>query len=340
MTNALREAAKVSVRAAAALLGRHRWPAVRPRLLVLMYHRVLPDGHPDLAFMQPGMVTRTATFAMHLRLLAERFEVVRLDDWVRRVRSHRPVPRNACAITFDDGWRDTFEHAYPLLHARGLPASVFVVSDMLGTAEHFFPERLARVVTHPGLGSLMCEAPTAECEWLAGLGVSSDAEGPPDCETVDRLIGAAKAYPDDDVLALTSILERRLGITEGERALMSWEDVQEMCRSGLIDIGSHTRRHVRMHPALAEQRLLDEVAGSARVIADRCGISPTLFCYPNGDWTPQAIEAVRAHYAGACSTIPGWNGLRRDLFLLRRMSIHDDITNTATGFLARLSGWV
>ena len=60
-----------------------------PALLVLTYHRVLPDGHPDRAHEQPGMYVRPETLDMHLRTLREHFELVHLDDWLECARGRQ-----------------------------------------------------------------------------------------------------------------------------------------------------------------------------------------------------------------------------------------------------------
>ena len=54
-----------------------------PRLLILMYHRVLPREHPDRASEQPGMYVSPETLATHIRLLRRYFEIVHLDEWVQ-----------------------------------------------------------------------------------------------------------------------------------------------------------------------------------------------------------------------------------------------------------------
>jgi hypothetical protein len=115
-----------------------------PMLLVLMYHRVLPANHPDRPFEQPGMFVSPETLDLHLSVLKRHFELVHLDDWVKRAAAGKALPRMACAITFDDGWRDNYDHAFPVLRKHGAPAVIFLVSTLTGTETQFWPNRLTQ----------------------------------------------------------------------------------------------------------------------------------------------------------------------------------------------------
>ena len=110
------------------------WSAGRARrLLVLMYHRVLPDDHPDRLTEQPGMFVSPRTLDLHLATLRRYFELVHLDDWLKRAASGAELPRLSCALTFDDGWRDNYEYGFPVLQRYQAPATIFLVSGSIAT---------------------------------------------------------------------------------------------------------------------------------------------------------------------------------------------------------------
>lgn len=112
----------------------HRRRALRDRALVLMYHRVLPpNGVPD--GLKPGMYVTTDTFAKHLNYLSSHHEVVSLDDLHDWLAGQRQFSRIPCAITFDDGWHDNYTQAFPLLRQHQMTATIFVITDQIGTPQ-------------------------------------------------------------------------------------------------------------------------------------------------------------------------------------------------------------
>jgi peptidoglycan/xylan/chitin deacetylase (PgdA/CDA1 family) len=300
-------------------------------LLVLMYHRVLPAGHPDRATEQPGMYVSPETLALHLRVLKNHFSLVHLDDWLAAAERGAPLPARACALTFDDGWRDNFEYAFPVLREYQAPATIFLVSGMTGTARDFWPNRLARMLAGLAPGEAL---PQPLQSVLAELVSEARQAGGWDRDRIDRAIVRAKQLGEEQIQALLD------DVAIGDaRAVLDENEVRAMAASGLIRFGSHTRNHLRFRGEQPQQILESEIGGSRVDIAQCAGAAAVgLFCYPNGDTTPAAVGVVRQHYRAAVTTQPGWHRAGADPFLIRRVGVHDDISSRPAAFLARISG--
>ena len=111
-----------------------------------------------------------------------------------------------------------------------------------------------------------------------------------------------------------------------------------MVDSGLISVGSHTCSHRRLGEVLPNDILMAELEVSKSAISANTGIEPSLFCYPNGDHCPAAIAAVRDTYNGAVTTASGWNRADDDSYLLRRFSMHQDVSSDRVALLGRING--
>jgi peptidoglycan/xylan/chitin deacetylase (PgdA/CDA1 family) len=328
----VKQVLKKVVQSTVAAVAPQLWRLRGASLLVIMYHRVLPADHPDRKAEQPGMYVSPQTLAMHLRVLQSHFELVHLDDWLDAVAQGRTPPRRACAITFDDGWRDNYQFAYPLLRQANAPATVYLVSDFVGTHYSFWPNRLARILAGAD-DDVRARLP----EWLRSL-LPARADALSTAE-IDNVISQCKGRSDAQMLAVVGELEGA-GATPGQadRDLMSWEEIREMQASGFIRFGSHTRRHTRLSLVSGSDALQDEVIGSREVIDRKLGSVPRTFCYPNGDTSPQAIATVRSAYQGAVTTAHGWNAPTSDPFVLNRIGVHEDVSHTRAAFLSRLTG--
>ncbi len=339
----LKPALKRSLRVLLATLGRQNRTPRRPALLILMYHRILPPDHAEMPIIQPGMVVYPQTFNMHLRVVRERFEVVHLEDWLARRARGQPLPKKACAITFDDGWRDNYDYAFPVLRANRMPATIFLVSDMVGTPDTFWPERLARLLWNRGRGQSPAIWALGEFDWLRTLGVSYPfGQRPPTRSEIDAIIQQCKRYSEAEINQKLRAMAPHVAPEEGAVApdILDWRQVNEMAASGLIRFGSHTRHHVRLGDALDSSLLLDEVRTSREIIEKHTDRSAELFCYPNGDYTPGVKRVVQDYYQAACTTQKGWNDLAADPYALKRVGVHQDVAFDETSFLAKLSGWI
>lgn len=316
-----------------AKLAPRRFAGLQGSLVVLSYHRILPREFSETAIVEPGMFVYEDTFRCHMELLTKHFEPIELADWLEKRADGASLPERAAAVTFDDGWRDNYRYAFPVLKELGISATIFVVSRLAGSKRSFWPERLAR--------RLIATAASGDAvsAWLVNIiqdaGVNVSALSP---ETISRVIAKAKRHSDQTIHEELDKLDAELGAVASADGpdLADWVELREMVDSGLIAIGSHTRNHVRMHDDLSAETLREEVTGSRDDIAKHCGQPAKLFCFPNGDRTVAADALVRQTYLGACTTQSGWNSVDTDAHAIQRVSLHEDRSASDNAFLARL----
>ncbi|WP_064749642.1 poly-beta-1,6-N-acetyl-D-glucosamine N-deacetylase PgaB [Lysobacter firmicutimachus] len=136
-----------SLFAAAALALAALAPAQADELLVLSYHDVRDDvarkGDPD------AYAVSTQNFAAHLDWLAGHgYHPVSLSQVIAASRGEKPLPPKAVLLTFDDGLRSIYTHAFPLLRAYGYPALMAVVTSWVDLPRDQQVDYGPRMFTH------------------------------------------------------------------------------------------------------------------------------------------------------------------------------------------------
>jgi peptidoglycan/xylan/chitin deacetylase (PgdA/CDA1 family) len=306
-----------------------------PSLLILMYHRVLPAHGAEAAREEPGMWVAPETLRMHGQVLREFFEPVHLDAWLQSAARGERLPRRAVALTFDDGWRDNYDFAFPILQELALPATIFLVSQRIGRGSDFWANRLGALLERhfaaPGtvrFAGVLAETVAAISAPLPGAGFA---------EAKTRAIDACKALSDAEMERLVTLSEQSGPPPPvGERKLLNREEILRLRDSGLVRFGSHTRHHPRLQEGLDEKLLHEELEGSRRELEVLLGCPVPLFCYPMGEASAAADALVRRYYDGAMTTCGGMNVAASDRWRLRRVGVHEDISHTRPLFLARL----
>lgn len=310
------------------------------RVVIVGYHRVLSSKDRQEEFVQPGMYVDTDAFEKHVRFLREHFRIVSFAEILALWRGNDWDPRDRyCVITFDDGWLDNYTHAFPILRRYGIPATIFVATEFIGTERHFWTDdlgvclRACRGLLGTDGASRKLRAFAARHPWL---GIGADVIGE---DAIESAIEAGKRMPQDRVAEIVTELAETLRIEPARRrAFLGHREMEEMSLHG-VSFGSHSCRHQIM-TRLEPHEIRHEVEDSRDALR-RSGVNVvSVFCYPNGDADDRVVAAVRR--AGYSAAVSGRFGSETrkpdDLFRLRRVSMHQDVASSTALFALRLSG--
>lgn len=267
---------------------------------ILMYHRIARSE-----FDPWGIAVEPTRFEQQMTKCKRRRTVLSLMEFMH-LHALRTLPRNAIAITFDDGYACNANVAGPLLASLGIPATFFVTSLGLEKRREFWWDQLEAIVTSPGARD------TLELhlggEWKEfHLGSKSDRRQARTWLPLAQPQGQLQqAY-----LALWKIL-RDVGEAERERCLvhlaeqadilrtlretdrlMTVAELQALSDNSLFEIGGHTATHPRLSTlGLPEQK--SEIAENGELLARTLGTQPRCFAYPHGDRAVGTRDIVEA----------------------------------------------
>ncbi len=244
---------RVIYRALAAMRAPQMLRRLRPGAPVFCFHNVVPMA--DAGVGDASLHMETSAFQAVVDWMRSSYEVVPLREIAERARSDRALGGLA-AITFDDAYRGTLDHALPVLAAAGLPSTLFVVSGFSDDPAFTWWDVLA------ARGALDDERRNRELSVHRGL--------------ADEILSDTGAAPVD----LPEVL-----------LPAPWERIVRATGNG-VELGSHTVRHANLS-ALGGEELEQEVTRSRNEIRERTGQDPDAVSYPYGLWNPEVLRSAR-----------------------------------------------
>lgn len=257
-----------------------------------MYHRF--SDSPKPGFVDAG------TFEWQVRHIAEHYNAITMSDLANELYSIGRAPKNSIAITIDDGYRDFYDIAWPILKKYGVPATFYVTTGFVSGDLWLWPDQLRYLLNRApktsdiyDFGLLKVKTPV----------VSSRFEA--EYWRINQLMLYAK---NEVKLACLREMQNAWDVTLPPRPpkefeAVTWQQLAEMQRQGL-EIGGHTVTH----PSLARVSLAEaqgEIIGCANDLKKHLGEASRSFCYPNGtpdDFVGKQVQFIQE--AGfSCSAV-------------------------------------
>lgn len=310
------------------LVGSARGLAGAP--LVLGYHRVVENFPASAALAMPSLLVSTATLARQLEWVGRHYDFVSLDELELVLAGVLRMRRPVAALTFDDGYRDVLEQGMPLLQRMGIPATVYVVSDLTGTDKLQRHDELYLLfaLMHAGGGKGMLQELDCAPGFVARLQQQIDNHATP--FQLARLVLETLTQHASDVLLvqMRDLVHVEAGLLEQFQSL-DWNMLKTWVQSGMT-VGSHTCSHPLL-PGLPPAQLHEELQHSRRVLETRLHVPVRHFAYPDGRFDTVTVAAVAAAGYHTATTICGHVDARQPQLTLARRMLWENSSNDANG---------
>ncbi len=273
-----------------ALTGRSGIPAI------VSYHRVVEHLDESSRTSIPSMLISIRMFEQHLDWIGRHYEFVSLDAAAKDMESGARPGRPRAVVAFDDGYGDVYLNAFPILVRKGIPATVFAVSGLVGTRKLQTHDNLYLLLNRAF--SIARQTPRQLVDLLRNAGVVVPAMEeiariqPNAFLVMGKLLDAA---PQVQAQRMLRVLEREFGCGDdpGDELMpMSWEMIEKMQSAGMT-IGSHGRTHALLSNESGE-KVSEEVALSRQELESRLRVKVQHFAYPDGRRNPSVVAAVAA----------------------------------------------
>jgi peptidoglycan/xylan/chitin deacetylase (PgdA/CDA1 family) len=285
-----------------------------------MYHRVVKRMEPHM--LDKGLYISQQAFFENLQFLKKETEFIGLADWL----NGNSKPGKYCIVTFDDGWRDNYEVAFPILTDLGVPATVFLTAKSIDSNDAPWFERLRFVLVDSFSNK-------QRMKYMATIfkkyGIVDNQSGTLSTYSLyyilrDRLVGKNPEYIDR---LLTDLETNSPTFSRRRRVMLNWEELRDMSRRG-ITFGSHGLNHWA-HPTLRTEERREEIYTS-KFLLENAGINfVPAFSFPNGLIDMESLAMIRqAGYRGVfAASKKNVRGIDCD-FLYSRVCLSQSVTGT------------
>lgn len=294
--------------------------AYQDELTVIMYHGIIkePLMVNDWCFIDEQ------SFRMQILYLKKHFEIISLSEAVERLRDGE-IKRPTAVITFDDGYQNSYDVAFPILYKEKIPATLFLTTGLIDTND---------TVWHCRLNLALSKTRRPYIEWngfkfdLSTLNLRAKAS--------TAIQDNFKELPHSQLMEGIRNVILKLGgdpdcsIEIGSPfRMLDKNAIGEMATSGLIEFGAHTHQHMILSRLSAEERL-NEIRRSVDAIHELTGRPCKSFAYPNGrmqDYDPESIKYLNAcGIEMAVTTISGPNDRSTPVMELKRYGIGSNLS--------------
>jgi peptidoglycan/xylan/chitin deacetylase (PgdA/CDA1 family) len=282
----------------------------RRAIRILMYHRFPKESR----------------FEAQCAHLKKYYVPISLTEALAKLGGAALIPDGLVVVTVDDGYRDFFENAFPVLNRYQIPSTVFLTTDLPDHNGWLWVDQVTWCIRQSKVREIELKIGERD-RWMF---YTDDQR-----RAVATLIKEAmKKIPNQERLELLDQLPRLLEVELPSQppdsyAPLQWDDVRMLAKNG-VGFGAHTRTHPILSRLATVEQLQAEIGGSKLRIEQEAGVKVRHFCYPNGtpaDFTPQIVDVVRAEgYSTAVTGNPGVNRFGANPFELNRIAVepYDD----------------
>lgn len=309
--------------------GSLRSKITNSQTIILNYHRIGPMN--DNWIIKP---LHHKIFEKQVEYLSKNYEIISLKS-LSEMLINGNVPKKAVVITFDDGYKDNYEYAYPVLKKYDIPATIFLTTGPIEQKKLYWWDEINYALFNTDLKSMD----------ITNIGTFKLISEIDKSKAAYNIVEKLKTIQNDKKMSITENIINLSGVNIpeklGKKHILSWNEIKKMDKNG-IDFGAHTVNHpILTNITLDEAKW--EIEGSKYLIEETLERKINSFAYPNGknnDFNEDILSLVKkSGFNCSVSFLPGLiKNSVKELYQLNRSSGEFDDFNSLKANLCGLSG--
>jgi len=251
-----------------------------------------------------------------MKYLRKRYDIISLNQLVRYIKEAQPLPLKSVVVTIDDGFKDTYRNAYPILKKYNIPATVFLATGRINIDDLFWSDKAAYAIWNT----------TQEILSMDELGVYPIRTAGQRRKVSSNIKEKLREIPAVKKNFIIERLVRTLGVNIpahiGKEFSLTWDEVRVMSKNG-INFGAHSISHPNLAKIPIEEARI-EIVESKNQIEKELDKPCFSFAYPLGSSTNfnEDIKNILRECEFSCAVTTlysGASGIKRDIYELGRI---------------------
>ncbi len=283
---------------------------LKEQIAIIMYHRIC--SKKDIWSID---TLDTNELEKQIKYLKKYYEILSLEKLHELLSLNKKLPKKGVVITFDDGYKDNFTNAYPILKKYNIPATIFLTTGYIGKDELFWWDKVGYILCNTKLKNINLE----------DYGNISSPPKENITSYLDSVIENLKYMKEEKREEIIQLLLKNSGVEIPKEISIditaSWNDIKEMHENN-ISFGAHTVNH-KVLSKIPINEAKFEILQSKNDIEKNLKTSIKTFSYPYGqvnDFNDEIINILKeSGFDCAVTGIPGMVSKNSDLFKLDRV---------------------
>lgn len=262
----------------------------------IMYHGIVDDTDD----IECWWLIKQSKFANQIRYIKNHFNIISIDEAYAYIAANKGFPKNACVLTFDDGYKNYITKALPILKAEQVPSTVYITVGMSASQDMIWADKLFYTLYKTKLKSLDLTD--------IKLGIWPMCNKHEKIKSIHEIVDCLKKFPPKRKNELIEKICKYLEVSQNENfyangnnpfVLLSIEDIQKLSLDPLVTIGSHSVNH-EILTALPIKEAEEEITLSKHLLEQWINKPINHFSYPDGKYNAPVKEiAKKAGYKTA-----------------------------------------
>ena len=298
------------------------WCIQTPCIVGIMYHGISRESGKAILPRRFRYTVPFDQFECQLRYFRQRYEIIGIKDLEKR----DSWQRNQLIVTFDDGYRNFYTNAYPILKQSRTPALLFIWTGFVQNQKAAWNDRIFHAVKNTQKEELNFSSGSSDYRFSL-LGEKQKFHA---FQFLLRLFSDELNGPKRE--ELIECIVNKLGVSAVEETMMNDEnfrpldarDIRKMAKEGLVSFGSHTVNHYNLGKC-DERTIFNELFRSKKDIEEWTGMPCVALSLPGGSWKNEIKEIAKGlGYKFIFNSVPDVNRLPINSFNIKRYCIREN----------------